>query len=228
MTAKALPDQKPSFVLSRNLGWMLVSISAIIVAVASLPPYVTLDAAMSRIPLNALFSSHILWLAAHALPAGLALIIGPFQFLPLVRNRWPKAHRMAGRVYLICILLGSIAAVSATIMTTAGFAAQAGFAALVIGWLYSAWQAYRAVRQRRFADHRIWMIRNFALTFAAVLLRLFLLAGVAYRQIDPGLSFDQLYTACVWGSFFVSSLVAEWFIVTTASPQRKSSKPSSG
>ncbi|GAA1010391.1 hypothetical protein Aple_028520 [Acrocarpospora pleiomorpha] len=31
--------------------------------------------------------------------------------------------------------------------------------------------AYRAARERRFREHQAWMIRNFALTYAAVTLR---------------------------------------------------------
>jgi hypothetical protein len=60
--------------------------------------------------------------------------------------------------------------------------------------------------QRRFVDHRAWMIRSFALTFAAVTLRLYLpLAAVlsldfvdAYRAISflawvPNLVVVELY-----------------------------------
>src|SRR5690606_36380809 len=120
--------------------------------------------------------------------------------------------RLAGKVYLACIVAGRAAAIPATLMTTAGFAAQIGFALLIVGWLYTAYHAYRAARQRRFADHRIWMIRNYALTFAAVLLRVFLLTGLALRQLDPSIPFDQLYAASLWSSFVVSAIVAEWFI----------------
>lgn len=201
---------------ARPLGWSLVAIPAIGIALYAVPPYAMLDPVLSRIPLNAIFTSHLLWLSLHAVPGGLALILGPFQFLAAVRARWPKAHRLGGKIYLVCILAASAAAIPATIMTTAGFAAQAGFALLIAAWLYSAYQAYRAARQRRFADHRIWMIRNYALTFAAVLLRVFLLAGLALRQADLPISFDQLYIASIWGSIAVSSLAAEWFFVTGA------------
>lgn len=196
------------------LGWSLIAIPAIAIALYAVPPYAMFDPLLSRIPLNAIFTSHMLWLSLHAVPGGLALIVGPFQFLPALRARWPKAHRLGGKFYLACILATSAAAIPATIMTTAGFAAQTGFALLIAGWLYSAYRAYRAARDAQFADHRVWMIRNYALTFAAVLLRVFLLGGMAFRQLVPSIPFDQLYTASLWSSIAVSSLVAEWFIVT--------------
>lgn len=213
------PSQERPVVSDRHPGWSLVAIAAIAIGLYAVPPYATLDPLWSRIPLNEVFTSHMLWLSIHAIPSGLALIIGPFQFMPALRNRWPKAHRLTGRAYLGCVVLGSIAAISATFMTTAGFAAQVGFSLLIMGWLFSAWHAYRAARERRFADHRIWMIRNYALTFAAVLLRVFLLAGMGARQLVPSIPFDQLYTSSLWSAILASSLVAEWFIVTRARPK---------
>jgi len=50
--------------------------------------------------------------------------------------------------------------------------ASAGFGALGCLWLFAAYQGYRSAREGRFDAHRRWMIRSFALTFAAVTLRL--------------------------------------------------------
>lgn len=202
--------------LNRRRGWGLVAAAAIAVGLYAVPPYLLLDPLLSRIPLNLAFPSHLSWLFLHAASGGLALLIGPFQFHPALRARWPQLHRLGGRVYLACILVGGIAAVPVTVMTTAGFAAQVGFGLLVVAWLYSAFHAYRAVRERRFADHRIWMIRNYALTFAAVLLRVILIAGMVAMPFVPSLSFEQIYIVSIWGSITVSALAAEWFIITTA------------
>jgi Predicted membrane protein (DUF2306) len=53
-------------------------------------------------------------------------------------------------------------------VSTAGFGLLAGL------WLASTWKALDAARNGRIAEHRRWMIRSFALTFAAVTLRLYL------------------------------------------------------
>ena len=216
MFANRSTDTALSRSRNRRWGWGLVAVAAIAVSLYAVPPYVLLDPLLSRIPLNTAFPSHLAWLFLHAVSGGIALMIGPFQFHPALRARWPGLHRLGGRVYLACILAGGIAAVPVTVMTTVGFAAQVGFGLLVLVWLYSAFQAYWAVRERRFADHRIWMIRNYALTFAAVLLRVILFAGLAIMPFVPSASFEQLYIVSIWGAILVSALVTEWFIVTRA------------
>lgn len=47
-----------------------------------------------------------------------------------------------------------------------------GLAGLALAWLYTGLRAYLAIRARDIAAHRCWMVRNFALAFASVTLRL--------------------------------------------------------
>ena len=46
-----------------------------------------------------------------------------------------------------------------------------GFITLALVWLYTGAKAYVAIRRGDVAAHRRWMIRNYALTYAAVTLR---------------------------------------------------------
>ncbi len=75
--------------------------------------------------------------------------------------------------------------------------------------------AYRTARSHQFGLHRVWMIRNYALSFAAVLLRVGIALGLLYtmRYPDGPITREATYTTSVWGSFVVSYVVAEWFIV---------------
>src|SRR5580692_1311757 len=43
----------------------------------------------------------------HILMAISSIIIGPFQFLPQIRNGYPRVHRILGRIYIVSALLGS-------------------------------------------------------------------------------------------------------------------------
>ncbi len=74
------------------------------------------------------------------------------------------------RIYAVSIVIGSVAGFVSALMSTSGIPAQIGFILLALAWLLTMWKGYQAARARRFTDHRIWMIRNYALTFAAVLL----------------------------------------------------------
>lgn len=155
----------------------------------------------------------MVWLSLHAIPGGLTLLLGPVNFVTAVRQRYPVAHRMIGRIYLLCVLIGSIMGVISAVMSTSGLVAQLGFLLLAIAWFYSGLMAYRTIRRREIQLHRVWMIRNYALSFSAVLLRIFLAAGIAYLPLNPAISFESVYTSSVWCSIAISYVVAEWFIV---------------
>jgi len=66
--------------------------------------------------------------------------------------------------------------------------------------------AYLAVRAGDIVLHQQWMIRSYALTLAAVTLRLQL--GV-YQQ-GMGLSFDESYDLVAWSSWIPNLIIAEW------------------
>jgi len=144
----------------------------------------------------------------HVLGAGVALLIGGFQFSSTLRNRYPHIHRWVGRIYLTAVMLGGIGGVATATQAGGGLVAQFGFALLGLVWLYSAAQAYLAIRSKRIAEHRVWMMRNFALTFAAVTLRLYLpLLGAA------GFEFEQSYPVVAWIAWVPNLIFVEWFLL---------------
>ena len=118
------------------------------------------------------YLAHQAGILTHIVGGVLALGFGPFQFLHRIRTRRPQVHRWIGRLYLIGILLGGTAGLYMAFYAYAGAAASLGFATLAILWLITGFMAYRTIRVGNTAAHRQWMIRNFALTFAAVTLRL--------------------------------------------------------
>lgn len=145
------------------------------------------------------------WLWLHVTGAATALLVSPAQFLPVIRRR-RAVHRWLGRVYVAGCGLGGVAGLILALGSTAGPAATAGFGLLALAWLTTTFIAWRKAVAGRYPEHRAWMIRSFALTFAAVTLRLYLpllfvfhadfLAG--YRAISflcwvPNLAVAELY-----------------------------------
>jgi len=114
------------------------------------------------------------WLDVHIAGAASALLLGPLNFLGAIRRRAPKAHRWIGRAYIAGCLVGGAGGLVIAFGSFAGSVATAGFGSLAVCWMFANAQGWRAARARRFADHRAWMIRSFAMTFAAVTLRLYL------------------------------------------------------
>src|SRR5258708_35055586 len=83
-----------------------------------------------------------------------------------------------------------------------------GFGLLAVLWLFATAMAYRYIRARDQVSHRRWMIRSYALTFAAVTLRIYLpLSQVA------GIPFDAAYQTISWLCWVPNLIVAEWIIL---------------
>jgi uncharacterized membrane protein len=114
------------------------------------------------------------WLAIHVAGAATALLVGPFQFLARLRARYRALHRWMGRIYVVSILVGGVAGLVLAFGASTGPVSMAGFGILAVLWIAATALAWRQAMRRDFAGHRAWMIRSFALTFAAVTLRLYL------------------------------------------------------
>ncbi len=161
------------------------------------------------------FGKHIinrnLILLAHISAAPIALILGAIQLLPKKRARRPTLHRWLGRVYGFAILVGGISGLMLAVNALGGIIAGWGFGLLSVLWIAVTAQAIRMAMARNFKEHRKWMIRSFALTFAAVTLRVyllgFMLAGVSYIPAS-------VYIA--WMCWVPNILFAEWWIRKTS------------
>ncbi len=141
----------------------------------------------------------------HVFSAMFALALGPFQFMSRVRAKAPRLHRVMGRLYLgLGIVAGGLAGLWLALHAFGGWPARTGFACLALAWLYSGLRAYRAIRGGDVRSHRRWMIRNYALTCAAVTLRLQLPAALI-----GGIPFAVAYPCIAWLCWVPNALVAE-------------------
>jgi uncharacterized membrane protein len=149
----------------------------------------------------------------HILCATLFCVLGAFQFDTALRHRYPKGHRLSGRVAAPCGILAALsglwmtaaypipAALQGGLLYGARFAAGASMAlALVL--------SVRAVLQGRIDAHRAWMVRAYALgqgagTQVLMLLPLSLMAGA------PTCFLRDVLMASAWG---LNLVVAEWLI----------------
>ncbi|EXF81883.1 hypothetical protein CFIO01_02591 [Colletotrichum fioriniae PJ7] len=101
-----------------------------------------------------------------------AMGLGPFQFLPQLRQKYIQIHRWLGWVYVLAVTTGGIAAFYVTFNSEALTWGKVGFGLLALGWLETARRSIVAIRSHGdIKSHQAWMTRNFALTYAAVMLR---------------------------------------------------------
>jgi uncharacterized membrane protein len=192
-------------------GFGRIAVAALSVAVAAyaVAVYATQPVGAFVHPeMRASFAANPPAVYAHVFGAAVALALGPWQFSARLRRRRPRVHRWMGRAYLaLGVGVGGIAGLVLAPQAFGGGAARLGFAALALAWLASGMRAYAAIRAGDVAAHRRWMLRNFALAFAAVTLRLYLPAAVA-----AGLPFAPAYAAIAWLCWVPNLLVAEWLV----------------
>jgi uncharacterized membrane protein len=191
--------------MMRRALWGLLALLALAISAYALM-LVVLPAARAPF-VRERFSVFPLAAYAHHLGGALALAVGPFQFLSRLRAKRPGLHRGLGRVYVVSVLSSAAGGFVLAFVSQAGMAAHLGFAGLAAAWFATGTIAYRRIRVRDVAGHRDWMLRSFALTLAAVTLRIYIPLGVI-----AGVPFEYAYPAIAWLSWVPNLLVAEWLV----------------
>jgi uncharacterized membrane protein len=188
----------------RKLGIWLLGLLSVAIAVVSLRYFVAPEEAPLLRFKEGVYRVALL---VHAAAALVALAVGPFQFVAGLRLRFPRAHRRVGYVYFAGVFIGGGVGLFSATGAEGGLPSRTGFFLLGLCWLASAWLALSAIRRGNVAAHRDWMIRNFALTFAAVTLRLWLPALMA-----AGASFKDAYRTVAWLCWVPNAIVGEFLL----------------
>ena len=148
-----------------------------------------------------------LFLAAHAVFAVLAMVLGAFQFSNRLRARYLQVHRTLGYVYVVCVFLGAPIAIplAAKIDTPSLVAASVAQAS---GWMLCTGIALYCVRSGNVAQHRRWMIRGYPFAMVFTVARILIPIPPILRAGFTGIEI------VVWSSIaaaaFLPSIFLEW------------------
>ena len=209
------PKSKKSGVL-KKVGWIVMLLLAVLVSFV-VSRYLTLDPDVFFPEQRAVYLAHLTFVIVHVVASMLAILIGPFQFLPGIRKgRWLNVHRRLGRTYLLGILFGGLSGLYMAQLAYGGIVSQLGFGTLACLWLYTGYRAYRHIRNKEIEQHRQWMIRNYALTFAGVMLRVWV-----PLSMGAGMDFTSAYIIIAWLCWVPNLLVAEWMIRSGTESQHR-------
>ncbi|GFZ97024.1 hypothetical protein GCM10008018_49260 [Paenibacillus marchantiophytorum] len=150
----------------------------------------------------------ILW--AHAVSAGLALGIGWIQFIKRLRQSMPNLHRSIGYLYTVLITVAGLTGLYLAFYANGGWIGRIGFGMLSLMWLYTLYHSLRSIIVlRNPIAHGNWMIRNYALSCAAITLRIYIpLAVVLFGVTDTNDSFIVI----AWLCWIPNLLFAHWLI----------------
>ena len=181
----------------------LLSLAALAVGLWSLR--YALPAMPAAAPLGNLATDRLAFVV-HAVSASIALLLGPLQFVDALRRR-PGWHRATGWASVAAISVAWAASLPMAMHAQTGSVASAGFLALGAAWVVTTTLGVVRARERRFAEHRRWMVRSYSLTAAAITLRMQLgLIALA------GIPFDTGYPVIAWACWVPNLVVAEWLL----------------
>lgn len=195
-----------SIALIRRLGWGVMTLLALVIAAYAV---VILFVPSLRPPfLQQRFLVMPLAAGLHLAAAAVALAVGPLQHNSRIRGGFLGLHRWLGRTYVLAVIFGGAAAPALATASQGGLATHVGFGLLAVLWLSATAVAYRAIRRGDQVSHRRWMTRSYALTFAAVTLRIYLPVSLAV-----GLPFEPAYQTISWLCWVPNLVIAEWLIL---------------
>lgn len=152
--------------------WLLVVLPA---AMVSAYAAAALLVPSFRPPLVRLRLAVIPWaVVGHISGGAVALFVGAFQVNARLRARFLDVHRWLGRLYVLAVGIGGVGGLVMATRSDGGLVTHVGFGLLAVLWLATTAASYWSIRHGDQIAHRRWMLRSYALTFAAVTLRIYL------------------------------------------------------
>ncbi|RPF20904.1 DUF2306 domain-containing protein [Myceligenerans xiligouense] len=204
-------------------GWFVwLALTSVAIAVFAPLPYLTGSLSALAAEGGGLAENYVsrppailVALYVHVAAGGIALGLAPLQFAGRLRARVPRLHRFVGRVVIVAMVVGGVSGMVLSTVNAAGAVGTAGFGLLGVLWATFPVLALLAIRRGDVATHRRWMVRGFALTYAAVMLRLWLVIlmgaqGVA--GVPDGVAFERAYVLVPFLCWVPNVVVAEWYL----------------
>lgn len=145
----------------------------------------------------------------HVFSAVLALFAGFTQFSQQLLRDNKSLHRMIGKIYVgNIVIINFPVGLIMGIYANGGLLGKTAFLLLDALWLVFTVKAYQCARQRKFIEHKNYMLRSYALTFSAVTLRSWKLILSHTFTIDLA----ELYIIDAWLGFLPNLIIAELII----------------
>jgi len=145
---------------------------------------------------------------AHIIFGAIALLIGPFQFMLFIRRKSLTIHRTIGKIYIVSSLASGVAAFYIGFFALGGWVAKIGFISGAMLWMFATANSYLTIRAGNIDLHKDWTHRSYAITFAAVTLRI----GMGILVGGLGFTFEKAYPIIAWTSWVPNLIIMELFL----------------
>jgi hypothetical protein len=157
------------------------------------------------------------WLLPHGIAGAIVLLVAPLQFSDRLRRRFPRYHRLGGRLYVAGVVI--LAPLGAYIQYfQERFGAPRSFTVLgvvdaalllattIIGLVFAF--------KRKIAQHRQWMIRSYAVALVFIEAR-FILGVTGWGQLGVEMA-QAVIWSCLALSLLLADLASHWLEIRVA------------
>lgn len=147
------------------------------------------------------------YLIAHAFFAGLAMLLGAFQFSNRLRAKYLQVHRTLGYIYVASVFIAGPVAIPIakridSLSLTAASAVQS------FGWMVTSAIALYCVRNGNIAQHRRWMIRSYPFAMVFTVARMIIPIPPILRMGFTGIEMVVWTTIAL--AAFLPSIFLDW------------------
>jgi len=149
------------------------------------------------------------WFLLHIIFGSIAIIIGWPQFLENFRKRHTDLHKLVGYIYSSAVFLGGIGGGYIALKAVGGIPAQAGFFCLSVIWVSTLFIAIVFLLKGNYQKHGLWLKINYAITLAALTLRLEG-AVFVFFGLEPEFSYQITAWSSWTGNLIILYAIEKW------------------
>lgn len=188
-------------------GLLLLSFLPLLFGVLRL---IQLASGAGVMPVDPRFTASPLPVIVHIVSGGLYAVLGALQFPTAIRLRWPRWHRVAGWVLVLCGLLAALSALWMTLF----YPRQTGTGELLylLRLLFGSVMVasfplgIAAVIRGDVKVHRAWLVRGYAIGLGAGTQMLTLMVG----EMIAGPPSELAHALLMGAGWVINLTVAEW------------------
>lgn len=156
------------------------------------------------------FFHNQVWVVAHMAGGTFTLLLGPLQFIKVLRVRWPSFHRLSGMFYMTGMAFAGASALRLSLISSCVPCRVSLFLLAVFALLTTA-LAWKAIRTNNIRAHQQHMVRSYICVLAFVAVRV---DDIVPLDFLFGVIEDPVFRRVVNEYFFsfVPLLMAEIFL----------------
>ena len=147
------------------------------------------------------------YLIVHAFFAGLAMVMGAFQFSNRLRARYLSVHRVLGYVYVTSVFIGAPMGIPVA-KRLDGLSLTVASAVQAFGWVSCTAIALYCIRRGNITQHRRWMMRGYPFAMVFTVARIIIPIPAILRLGMPGI--EGVVWAAIAVAGFLPSVVLDW------------------